>query len=91
MFVKESDGMGSRMPEPHAIGVSRFELRPRDLNPDYLVQSEACCHYTRAQSDSNDSVTEELLEPAFDVGEASPLRADLGQVGVRVGDLLAIG
>jgi hypothetical protein len=27
-----------------------LELRPRDLNPDYLVQSEACCHYTRAQS-----------------------------------------
>ena len=24
-------------------------LRPRDSNPDYLVQSEACCHYTRAQ------------------------------------------
>src|SRR5215213_8230101 len=23
-------------------------LRPRDSNPDYLVQSEACCHYTRA-------------------------------------------
>src|SRR4029077_17496113 len=26
-------------------------LRPRDSNPDYLVQSEACCHYTRAQRD----------------------------------------
>src|SRR5262249_36024634 len=25
-----------------------FQLGPRDLNPDYLVQSEACCHYTRA-------------------------------------------
>ena len=29
-----------------------FELRPRDSNPDYLVQSEACCHYTRPQSES---------------------------------------
>src|SRR5262245_62096354 len=27
---------------------TRFQLGPRDLNPDYLVQSEAGCHYTRA-------------------------------------------
>ncbi len=26
-----------------------MKLRPRDSNPDYLVQSEACCHYTRPQ------------------------------------------
>src|SRR4051794_2322448 len=24
-------------------------LRPRGSNPDFLVQSEACCHYTRPQ------------------------------------------
>src|SRR5215218_10567772 len=25
------------------------KLRPRGSNPDFLVQSEACCHYTRPQ------------------------------------------
>ncbi len=28
--------------------VGREELGPRDLNPDYLDQNQACCHYTRA-------------------------------------------
>ena len=31
-----------------------FELRPRDSNPDYLVQSEACCHYTRPEPESEE-------------------------------------
>jgi hypothetical protein len=26
-----------------------MKLRPRDSNPDYLVQNQTCCHYTRAQ------------------------------------------
>jgi hypothetical protein len=35
MFVLVSDG-----------SVREFELRARDSNPNYLVQSEACCRYT---------------------------------------------
>ena len=31
------------------LSSTQEKLRPRDSNPDYLVQSEACCHYTRAQ------------------------------------------
>jgi hypothetical protein len=30
------------------LTVGGEELGPRDLNPDYLDQNQACCHYTRA-------------------------------------------
>jgi hypothetical protein len=40
----------ARAGTPAGSGLTK--LRPRDSNPDYLVQSEACCHYTRPQSET---------------------------------------
>ena len=52
------------------------ELRPRDSNPDYLVQSEACCHYTRPQRRlpgyRRAEAQDDRGEVAVGVGERSP-------------------
>jgi hypothetical protein len=58
------------------------KLRPRDSNPDYLVQSEACCHYTRAHRAAK-CARKKIAEVLGG--------ADGVQIGVRVRQGVALG
>src|SRR5689334_16891350 len=36
-------------PAPAVLALEEVRLRPRDSNPEFLLQRQACCHYTRPQ------------------------------------------